>query len=67
MSIKEIITYPIEDLLKILRNKTISVEELTKTHIDQINKVNNSLNAVVQNTFEEAIKNAKNFDTNFDK
>ena len=67
MSIKEIITYPIEDLLKILRNRTISVQELTKIHIEQINKVNNSLNAVVQSTFEDAINNAKNFDANFDK
>ena len=67
MSIKEIITYPIEDLLKILRNRTISAEELAKIHIDQINKVNNSLNAVVQNTFEDAINKAKDLDANFDK
>ena len=51
MSIKEIITYPIKDLLDSLRNKTISVEELTNVHINQIKSVNKSLNAVVKRLF----------------
>ena len=65
MSIKEIITYPIKDLLNSLRNKTISVEELTNIHINQINSVNKSLNAVVQNSFDSAISTAKFMDNNF--
>ena len=67
MSIKEIITYPLQDLLKILRNKTISVEELTDIHITQIKKINSSLNAVVQNSFDSATKTAKEMDQNYDK
>ena len=58
MSIKEIITYPIQDLLDTLRKKIISVEELTNIHIKQINSVNSSLNAVIQNSFESAIKDS---------
>ena len=58
MSIKEIITYPIKDLQDSIRNKTISVEELTNLHINQIKSVNQSLNAVVQNSFDSAIKTA---------
>ena len=65
MSIKEIITYPIQDLLDALRKKIISVEELTNIHIKQINSVNSSLNAVIQNSFESAIKTAKYMDNNF--
>ena len=65
MSIKEIITYPIQDLLDTLRKKIISVEELTNIHIKQINSVNSSLNAVIQNSFESAIKTAKFMDNNF--
>ena len=37
MSNKEIITYPIKDLLDALRKRIISVEELTNIHINQIN------------------------------
>ena len=65
MSIKEIITYPIKDLQDSIRNKTISVEELTNLHINQIKSVNQSLNAVVQNSFDSAIKTAKFMDNNF--
>ena len=65
MSIKEIITYPIKDLLDSLRNKTISVEELTNVHINQIKSVNKSLNAVVQDSFDSALTTAKFMDNNF--
>ena len=65
MSIKEIITYPIKDLLDALRKRIISVEELTNIHINQINSVNSSLNAVVQNSFDSALKTAKFMDNNF--
>jgi len=65
MSIKEIITYPLEDLLKIIKNKTISVEELVNVHIKQIQNVNDSLNAVVQESFNTAITQAKSMDNDF--
>ena len=45
-----------------LKERNTSAREITQTHIDQINKVNGALNAVVQITETEAIEQAENLD-----
>ena len=45
-----------------LKERNTSAREITQTHIDQINKVNGTLYAVVQITETEAIKQAENLD-----
>ena len=45
-----------------LKERKASAREITQTHIDQINKVNGVLNAVVQITETEAIEQAENLD-----
>ncbi|MFL2665718.1 MAG: amidase [Dehalococcoidia bacterium] len=55
------------NLKKLLSTKQISCEELIKIHLNQIEKYNPLVNAIVTLTNELAIKQAKDFDNNTDK
>ncbi len=43
-------------------SKELSITEVTQSHIDQIEKVNPKINAVVEKTYEKALAHAKAFD-----
>lgn len=49
-------------LAEMIRNKDVSSREVVEKHIEQINKVNPALNAVVANRFDEARKEAEEAD-----
>ena len=52
----------IREITSNLKEKITSASEITQSHIDQIKKVNGSLNAVVQITETEALEQAENLD-----
>ena len=52
----------IREITSNLKERNTSASEITQSHIDQIKKVNGSLNAVVQMTETEALEQAENLD-----
>ena len=52
---------------KLLSSKQISCEELVKVHIDQIEKYNPYINAMVTLSYDLALENAKEFDNKPEK
>ena len=62
---KDLIYKPISELINLITKREISVVELTSLYLEQINKVNPDLNAVVTKN-SEALKNAKEKDNNFE-
>lgn len=49
-----------------IRNKELTSEEITRTLIEHVKRVNGALNAVVEDRFEAAIEEAKEKDRNID-
>ncbi|MGM0438569.1 MAG: amidase [Bacillota bacterium] len=62
----EIIYSSIRELVDLLKKRKISVVELTKLYLQQIEEVNPELNAIVQKN-EDVLKMAKEKDKNFEK
>ncbi len=58
----ELIESSVATLVEQVRTKKISARELTQLHIDQINKVNSKLNAIVQFNPERALADAAKLD-----
>jgi len=58
----EVIFLSAKRLAQMVREKRISAMELTKAYIDRINAVNPKINAVVQNCFERALREARDLD-----
>lgn len=52
------------EIAALIKDGQISSEEITKTFIDHIKKVNPSLNAVVEERFSDALEEAKDADQN---
>lgn len=57
----------ITEILKELRNKTISSEELTKYYLDNIEREDKKLNAYISVFGELAIEKAREYDNNFER
>ena len=55
----------IREITSNLKERNTSASEITQSHIDQIKKVNGSLNAVVQMTETEALEQAENLDIDY--
>jgi len=55
------------EIAELIRNRHVTSEEVTRTLIDHIKKVNPSLNAVVDHRFSEALEEAKQMDANLDE
>lgn len=54
-------------IAELIREKTLTIEEITIAHIQHIKNINKELNAVVEDRFEEALKEAKEKDNNIDQ
>lgn len=50
------------ELAKMIRSRKVSSETVVKAHIEQIKNVNKRLNAVVQDRFDEALREARKAD-----
>lgn len=53
-------------IAKKIKEKKLSIEEVTKTYIEHIKQINPIINAVVEDRFEEALEEAKQMDKNID-
>jgi len=54
-------------IAELIREKTLTIEEITIAHIQHIKNINKELNAVVEDRFEEALKEAKEKDNNIEQ
>ncbi len=54
------------EIAKLIREKTLSIEEITATHIEHIKTINKQLNAVVETRFSEALEEARIKDQQID-
>lgn len=55
------------EIASLIRERRVTITEVTETLIEHIIKVNRKLNAVVEDRFEEALKEAKEKDENIDQ
>src|SRR5690625_243109 len=55
------------EIAELIKNRHVTSEEVTRTLINHIKQVNPSLNAVVENRFDEALEEAKQMDKNLDQ
>ncbi|CAF0788360.1 unnamed protein product [Brachionus calyciflorus] len=58
----DLLLTPAHKLAKKIRNKEVSCEELVSLFIDRIKEIQPLVNCVVQDRFDEALKEAKEFD-----
>ncbi|XP_055637809.1 fatty-acid amide hydrolase 2 [Toxorhynchites rutilus septentrionalis] len=57
-----IVTYSVQELAKMIRNKEITCYEVISAYIDRLNEVNPIVNAVIDGPFVEALEEAKSID-----
>ena len=50
------------DISRLISSKQVSVYEVVSTHIEQANRINSKLNAIIVPHYELALKKAKEFD-----
>lgn len=55
------------EIAQLIKDKRITSYDVTKTFINHIQKVNEALNAVVEDRFEQALEEASEFDKNIDQ
>lgn len=58
----DIYRFSASDIVRALRDKSLSAVDVTKAHIDRLDKVNPTINAVVQDNREDAISAAQAVD-----
>ncbi|XP_055539391.1 fatty-acid amide hydrolase 2 [Wyeomyia smithii] len=57
-----ILTYSVQELARMIRNKEVSCHEVVSAYIDRLNEVNPIINAVIDGPFIEALEQAKVID-----
>lgn len=67
MNLESILTASATELAQLIRNKKISSFEIVNTHIEHAQKVNPNINAMVQDRFDLALKEAKEKDAHLSR
>ncbi|XP_011214419.3 fatty-acid amide hydrolase 2-B [Bactrocera dorsalis] len=58
----QLVTYPLVDVIKLMRQRKLKSVDLVKAYIERIKEVDPHINAVVQDRFEGALEDAKRAD-----
>ncbi|CAD6995191.1 unnamed protein product [Ceratitis capitata] len=58
----QLITFPLVDVIKLMRQRKLKSQDLVKAYIERIKEVEPHINAVVQDRFESALEDAKRAD-----